>query len=309
MMRRLRWIVIAAAVLYAPQAGAADKTIGVVMSGNLTYYQEIQKAFAGAIAREGFDYRKVDTLLQMPAPDAMSWTNAARKFVVAEVNVLVTYGAPAALAAIRETKSIPIVFAGVYDPQAVGVQARNATGISCKVPMTSLLKYLKKLISFTRIAVVYNEAEPDSVQQVDELRLLETQYGFQTVKMPIRQPEDAKKLVFAGRAEAVLISVSSVANEAVDAIVQQARAAKIPTVSQTGGSAEKGVILSLAPSAAEQGEAAAKIAARLLRGEKPAGIPVEIPKMVELVLNLKEAGAVGIKAPFDLITEATKVIK
>ncbi len=308
-MRRLRWIVIAAAVLCAPQAGAADKTIGVVMSGNITYYQEIQKAFAGAIIREGFDYRKADTLLQMPAPDAMSWTNAARKFVVAEVSVLVTYGAPAALAAIRETKGIPIVFAGVYDPAAVGVQARNATGISCKVPMTSLLKYLKKLTSFTRIAVVYNEAEPDSVKQVDELRQLEAQYGFQTVKMPIRKPEDAKKLVFAGRAEAVLISVSSVVNEAVDAIVQQARAAKVPTVSQTGGSVEKGVILSLAPSAAEQGEAAAKIAARLLRGENPAGIPVEIPKMVELVLNIKEAGAVGIKVPFDLITDATKVIK
>jgi putative ABC transport system substrate-binding protein len=309
MMRRLRWIVIAAAVLFAPQAGAADKTIGVVMSGNITYYQEIQKAFAGAIAREGFDYRKADTLLQMPAPDAMSWTNAARKFVVAEVNVLVTYGAPAALAAIRETKGIPIVFAGVYDPAAVGVQARNATGISCKVPMTSLLKYLKKLTSFTRIAVVYNEAEPDSVKQVDELRQLEAQYGFQTVKMPIRKSEDAKKLVFAGRAEAVLISVSSVVNEAVDAIVQQARAAKVPTVSQTGGSVEKGVILSLAPSAAEQGEAAAKIAARLLRGENPAAIPVEIPKMVELVLNVREAGAVGIKVPFDLITDATKVIK
>ena len=309
MMKRLRWIVIAAAVLCAPQAGAADKTIGVVMSGNITYYQEIQKAFAGAIAREGFDYRKADTLLQMPAPDVMSWTNAARKFVVAEVNVLVTYGAPAALAAIRETKGIPIVFAGVYDPPAVGVQARNATGISCKVPMTSLLKYLKKLMSFTRIAVVYNEAEPDSVKQVDELRQLETQYGFQTVKMPIRKPEDAKKLVFAGRAEAVLISVSSVANEAVDAIVQQARAAKIVTVSQTGGSTEKGVILSLAPSATEQGEVAAKIAARLLRGENPAGIPVEIPRMVELVLNIKEAGAVGIKVPFDLITDATKVIK
>ena len=115
--------------------------------------------------------------------------------------------------------------------------------------------------------------------------------------------------MFAGRAEAVLISVSSVANEAVDAIVQQARAAKIPTVSQTGRIGGEGVILSLAPSAAEQGEAAAKIAARLLRERKPAGIPVEIPKMVELVLNLKEAGAVGIKAPFDLITEATKVIK
>ena len=75
------------------------------------------------------------------------------------------------------------MYAGVYDPAAAGVSARNMTGISAKVPMTSLLKYLKKLTPFTRIAVVYNEFEPDSVKQVEELAELETQYGFQTVKM------------------------------------------------------------------------------------------------------------------------------
>lgn len=309
MRKHMRWLPVLPLVLCAIAAHAADKTIGVIMSGNITYYQEIQKAFAGAIAREGFDYRKADTLLQMPAPDPMSWTNAARKLVVAEVNVLVTYGAPASLAAIRETKSIPVVFAGVYDPQGVGVLVRNAAGISCKAPMTSLLRYLKKLTLYTRIAVVYNEAEPDSVRQVEDLRQLENQYGFQTVKMAIRKPEDAKKLVFAGKAEAVLISVSSVANEALDVIVKLAHGAGILTVSQTGGTVEKGVILGLAPSATEQGEAAARIAARMLRGENPAGVPVELPKMVELALNLKEAGALGIKVPDDLLTDATRVIK
>ena len=120
----------------------------------------------------------------MPSPDPLSWTNAARKLVVAEVNVLVTYGAPAALAAIRETKSIPIVYAGVYDPGGCRASsARNMTGISSKVPMTSLLKYLKKMTPFTRIAVVYNELEPDSVRQAEELGELESQYGFKTVKM------------------------------------------------------------------------------------------------------------------------------
>jgi putative ABC transport system substrate-binding protein len=69
------------------------------------------------------------------------------------------------------------------------------------------------------------------------------------------------------------------------------------------------VILSLAPSAMEQGEAVARFAARVLKGENPAGMPVAFPKQVELVLNLKEAGAIGIKVPFDLITDATKIIK
>jgi putative ABC transport system substrate-binding protein len=308
-MRRQQWILAAVLVLAASAASAADKTVGVIMSGNLGYYQEVHKAFAGALSKEGFDHRKVDTLLQMPSPDMLSWTNAARKLAVAEVNVLVAYGAPAAIAAIRETKSIPIVYAGVYDPAAVGVAARNITGISCKVPMTSLLKYLRKMTPFTKLAVIYNESEPDSVRQADELSQLETQYGFQCVRMPVKKPDDARKLVFAGKADAVFISMSAAANEALDGIVKTAHGSKIPTISQTGGAGEKGVILSLAPSAVEQGEAAGRITARLLRGDSPASIPPEVPKLVELVLNLREANGIGIKVPMDLITDATRVIK
>jgi len=91
--------------------------------------------------------------------------------------------------------------------------------------------------------------------------------------------------------------------------VRSAHAARIPTLSQLGGAAEKGVILTLSASAAEQGEAAAKIAARLLNGENPASITMEVPKLIELVLNLKEAGALGLKPPMDLISDATRVIK
>ena len=127
--------------------------------------------------------------------------------------------------------------------------------------------------------------------------------------MPVRKSEDARKLVFAGRADAVFISVSATVNEAIDVVVKSAHDARVPTVSQTGGTAEHGVILSLAPSATEQGEAAARSAARILRGENPANMPVEFPKLVDLLVNLKEAEALGIKVPPDLITDATQVIK
>ncbi len=308
MNRSIRMLIIAL-ILFAAPALAADKTVGVIMSGNVSYYQEVHRSFVSTLVKEGYDHRKVDTLLQMPSPDPLSWTNAARKLVVADVNVLVTYGAPASLAAIRETKSIPLAFAAVYDPAAIGVAAKNVTGISSKVPMTSLLKYLKKLVPFTRLAIVYNELEPDSVRQAEELLQLENQYGFQTVKMSIKKADEARKLVFTGKADAVFLSVSAAVNEALEAIIKNAHAAKVPTISQIGGTADQGVILSLSPSAAEQGEAAGRLAARLLRGENPAGIPVEVPKMVELVLNLKEAGTIGVKVPFDLITDATRVIK
>ncbi len=308
-MRTTTWLLCAALILCASAAVAGDKTLGVVMSGNIGYYQEVHRAFANGLIKEGFDRRKVDTLLQMPAPDPLSWTNAVRKLVVADVNVLVTYGGAASLIAIKETKSVPIVYAGVYDPLATGVNAKNATGISSKVPLTSLLKYAKKLTPFTKVAVVYNELEQDSVKQVEELGALEGQYGFQTVKMAVKRVDDARALTFAGKADVVLISVSATANEALPEIVKTAHGSRIPTLSQLGGAAEKGVILTLSASAAEQGEAAAKIAARLLNGENPAGITIEVPKLIELVLNLKEAGAMGLKPPMDLISDATRVIK
>ncbi len=279
------------------------------MSGNLTYYQEVHKAFVKALAREGFDFRKVDTILQMPSPDTLSWANSARKLAAAEADLLVTYGAGASLAAIYETKSIPIVFAGVYDPIAIDVAAKNAIGMSSKVPMTSLLKYFKKLKPFVKLAVIYNETEPDSVRQVEELKQLEAVYGFQVMKMAVKRPDDAKKLVFSGKADAVLITTSAAVGEALDAIVELAREAKIPTACPMSNTAEHGVVLSLGPAAKEQGEAAAKIAARILKGENPIGIPLEMPKMIELVVNFKEADAVGIKVPIDIINDATKVIR
>ena len=308
-MRTTTWMLCAALLLSAATAVAGDKTLGVVMSGNIGYYQEMHRAFASGLIKEGYDRRKVDTLLQMPAPDPLSWTNAVRKLIVADANVLVTYGGAASLIAIKETKSVPIVYAGVYDPPAAGVVAKNAAGISSKVPLTSLLKYAKKLTPFTKLAVVYNELEQDSVRQVEELGALEGQYGFQTVKMPVKRVDEAKALTFAGKADAVLISVSATANEALSEIVRTAHAAKLPTLSQLGGAGEKGVILTLSASATEQGEAAAKIAARLLNGENPASITMEVPKLIELVLNLKEAGALGLKPPMDLISDATRVIK
>jgi len=308
-MRTLTWLLCAALLISATSAGAADKSIGVVMAGNIGYYQELHRAFTAGLVKEGYDRRKVDVILQMPSPDPLSWTNAVRKLVVADVNVLVTYGGAPAVLSIRETKSIPIVYAGVYDPAGIGVAARNLTGISSKVPLTSLLKYAKKLASFSKLAVVYNELEPDSLKQVEELAALEGQYGFQTVRMAVKRVDEARALSFAGKADAVLISVSATANEALPEIVKAAHGSKILTISQTGGSSEKGVILTLAPSATEQGEAAARMTARLLNGDNPASIPPEVPKMIELVLNLREAGALGLKPPLDLVSDATRVIK
>lgn len=176
------------------------------------------------------------------------------------------------------------------------------------VPISSLLRYLKKMVLFTRLAVVYHDQEPDSLRQAEELSQLENMYGFSTVKMVIRKSDDINKLDFEGKADVVFISVSFAVNEVIDTIVKKAHAAEIPTVSLLDGTAEHGVILSLSPSYTEQDEAVARMTVQLLRGEYTLGLPVERPKLMRLMLNLKEAESLGVTVPPDLISEATRVI-
>jgi len=128
-------------------------------------------AFSNGLVKEGFDRRKVDSSCRCRARPALldeCRPEAGGRRCERPGDLRRGAVGPA----IRETKSIPIIYAGVFDP-AASVCRRNMTGISSKVPLTSLLKYAKKLTSFTKLAV-YNELEPDSVKQVEELAALES---------------------------------------------------------------------------------------------------------------------------------------
>jgi ABC-type uncharacterized transport system substrate-binding protein len=311
-LRNAVLILLAAMFLgFGSGAMAAEKTIGVVFSGDLSRYQEAHKAFVTALAKAGFDQGKVSIYVQTPNPDPMSWANSARKFVAVEVDVIVAYGAPAALAALKETSTIPVVFSYVYDPQACGVKKKNSTGVSSKVPMVTLLRTLKNITPFSKLAVVYNPDEKDSTVQRDEIVKDSSALGYQVVDCGVRSSAEVKARVAkaAGAADGLYISCSAAANRESAGVIGIANREKIPVVTQVSGMAEKGVLLALAPSSAEQGEIAAAQVARILRGENPAAMPIENARRVDLVLNLKAANELGLKVPFDVLNAATKVIK
>lgn len=285
---------------------AAEKTIGVIMTGDIPYYKSVHKAFLEEMAAKGLGPGKVNIVLQTPAPETMSWTNAARKLIAVDVNVIVTYGAPATLAVIQERSSIPLVFAGVYDPQALGIGGKNVTGISSKVPVASVIKNLKGISNFSKLGIVYNDAEKDTVKQAEEVKALEGQFGFQSVKFNIKRFGDAAKI---SNVDALFITTSCSAMQCVDNVIGVARKAKIPTATTIGGGEERGIILTIAPSPAEQGKEAAERVVSILGGANPSSIPTEAPKKIEMVINLKEASSIELKVPFDTLTSATKVIK
>ncbi len=286
------------------EAAAAGKMIGVVMTGNIPYYKDIHKAFSEGLAIEG--QGSLEVVLQTPTPEPLSWLNAVRKLVAVGANVIVTYGAPATMAAMAETSDVPIVFAGVYDPNALGIAGKNATGISSTVPVASLVKNLKAIASFSNLGVVYSTSEKDTVLQANDVARLETTYNYRSTKFNVKRQEDIAKIA---NVDAVFLTTGCAAMHCVSSIIHTVRKGKIPTATTIGGGEQSGIILTLSANPQEQGREAASMAARVMKGENPSTIAIGQPKKIDLIINLKEATDLGLRVPFDLLTSATKVIK
>jgi putative ABC transport system substrate-binding protein len=304
--RALLFLLLSFCIFSARSAFAADKTIGVLMTGNIPYYNDIHTSFSAQMQSQGLGEDTVEVLVQKPMPDLMSWVNAARKFVAVDVDLIVAYGAPATLAILDETEDIPIVFAGVYDPEKVGISRKNTTGVSSKIPVAGLLKNFMKIKRFSQLGVTVNRDEKDTVIQAHEVKTFEKKLGFTSVDFNIKNESDITKIK---GVDALFLSTSCAATHCLHNIVDIVHGQKVPTATIIGGSANTRVVLTIAANAGEQGIEAAKLAAQVLKGTNASSLPILKPKKIDMIINLKEATAMGLKVPFDLLTSATKVIK
>jgi putative ABC transport system substrate-binding protein len=287
-------------------AASEKKVIGIIMIPNVQYYENIHTAFTETLLYEGITDDKVEIVIQKPIPDEISLMNTVRKFVAIDVDIIVSYGALSTLTAVDEQSEIPVVFAGVFDPHAVGISMKNATGISSKVPVLHLLEKLKSISNFSMLGVLYNNTDKETVLLADEIKRFEETLKFKCVELNIRRSKDTAKIT---GVDALLITTSPSVLYHIDSIVDIARKSKIPSASLIGGEEEKGVMLTLAANPLEQGRETARLVAMLLRGKKASSLPVVQSGKTDTVTNIKEALNLGLEVPLDLVRSSTKVIK
>lgn len=290
------------------QPSLAEKRIGVIMTGDILYYGAMHEAFVAELKKKGPQFDDMEIILQRPFPDSISWSNAARKLIAVDVDLIVTYGLPATRAVINEKTRIPLVYTGVYDPETAAVSGKNVTGCGFKVPLSSLLRYFRRLKEIDSISIVYSTIEEDSLRQLDELQLLASAQNIKIQKIDIRSREDVEKVGASGE-DAVFVTGSSLAHLWLDDILSLARKKKNPVADIFPDPEEEGVLMTLYQPPHEQGEMAADMAARILLGEAPQAIPSYVFRDTELVFNLVEAKDIGITFPVQLVIEATRVIK
>ena len=245
----------------------------------------------------------------------------ADELVRLKVDMLVTPSTNEALAAKNATRTIPIVFLRVGDPVAAGLvdslarPGGNITGFTTisAVLAGKRLELLKETVSkLSRVAVLWNPQDPGSTLQWKESQLSARQLGLQLYSMEVTSAdkyENAFKEATKARSAALAVTLSALANSNQKRIADLATKNRLPAIYPRGDWVASGGLMSYGPDQAEPFRRVASMVDKILKGAKPADLPVEQPMKFELVINLMTASQIGLTIPPSVLYRADRVIK
>jgi putative ABC transport system substrate-binding protein len=248
------------------------------------------------------------------------FAEAAADFVRLKVDVIVVSGTPAVMAAKQATSTIPIVFATAGDPvgnQLVASLARpggNVTGLSVRASELAgkRLELLREVVpGLRRLAILGNVNNPFTVLELGEVQAAAGTLGLQVVTLEIRRAQDIAPGFDAikGRSEALYVCVDGLVSTNRIPINILAVGARLPTMHGGREYVEGGGLISYGANYPDLFRRSADYVDKILRGTKPADIPVEQPTKFDLIVNLITAKALGLNVPATLLLRADELIE
>ena len=258
-----------------------------------------------------FEFRWVET---------QNFDEVLAEFVRLKVDVIVTAGTPPVVAAKRVTSSIPIVFAPAGDPVGSGLvnslahPGGNVTGLSNQTAdiagkRIGLLREIAPGIR--RLAIITKNDNPSAALELRQVEAAAAAAGMQSISLELGEANDIAR-VFDGlkeRADALYVVVDSLVTTRRVQVNTLALGARLPTMHGARELVAAGGLMSYGTSYLDIWRRSAEFVDRILRGAKPADIPVEQPTKFELVVNLTTAKALGITVPLSLLGRADEVIE
>ena len=253
-------------------------------------------------------------------PERMS--ELAAELVRLKVDIIITGGPPATRAAKEATVTIPIVMTQDTDPVGNGFVASlarpggNITGLATLRPEIrgKQLELLKEIIpKLSRVAVFGTSTSPGNAQSLKEIDLVAKAFGVQLQFLDVLDPKDietAFRAASKGRAEAGLFLVAGPVVGAHRAqVVDLAVKSRLPAIYPNRSYVEAGGLMSYGVNQNDLDRRAATYVDKILKGRKPADLPVEQPTKFEFIINLKAAKQIGLTIPPNVLVRADRVIK
>jgi len=245
----------------------------------------------------------------------------AAELVRIKVEVIVTTGPGPTRAAKEATTTIPIVMAQDPDPVGNGFVASlarpggNITGLATLAPEISgkQLELLKEIVpKLSRVAVLGTSTRPGNAQNLKETELAAGAFGVKLQYLDVLIPKDletAFRAASKGRADGVLVLQTPLLTSHRKQVVDLAAKNRLPAIYATAEWVEDGGLMTYGVSITEMSRRAATYVDKILKGAKPADLPVEQPTKFEFVINLKAAKQIGLTIPPNVMVRADRVIK
>jgi|RhiMetdeSRZDD1v2_1073273.scaffolds.fasta_scaffold265087_1 putative tryptophan/tyrosine transport system substrate-binding protein len=305
---------------HAQQPDLKVRRVGLLTASPPT--SSMLNAFRDGMREHGYiEGRNLSVVVRWPHGSFDQDPGIEAELVSDNVDVIVAWTTPAVIAARRATATIPIVMVSVGDPVGSGFIASlarpggNVTGVSNIAADLSakLIELFVELVpGMKRIGVVRNLDNPNVILQLQETEEAIRKLNMQVQVVDARTPDEFERAFARLSAESVN-GVVLLANAAVikhsQRIAEIAQALQLPTAFQRRENVEAGGLLSYGANLNDQFRQAAFYVDRILKGAKPAELPVEQPNKFELVINLKTARALGLKIPQTLLVAADEVIE
>jgi len=327
-MERRRFIeVIAGGFVAAPLAAEAQQARKVYRIGMLeTRSPELNAANIDAF-RQGLwelGYKEGQNLeIVYRSSDGRDerFPGLAGELVRLKVDLILTRGTPAALAAKSATGAIPVVMAASGDPVGSGIvkslasPGGNVTGLSSGITESypKRVQLLGELLpGLKRIAAILNMGNPVIPPQWRIVAASARSLGIEAQLLDVRRPEDLRGAFAAAakqRAEALVVGLDGVTQANLRPIAELAAKHRLPSIYPATDYANVGGLMTYGSSDFHMYHRAATFVGKILKGAKPAGLPVEQPTKWEFVINLKTAKALGLTIPPSVLGRADQVIE
>jgi len=245
----------------------------------------------------------------------------AAELVRLKVDVIISSGPTMTRAAKEATATIPIVMAQDSDPIENGFVASlarpggNITGLSVLSPELSgkQLELLKEIVSkLSRVAVIGNSNEPANPKTLKEIELVAGSFGVQLQPLDVRGSKDietAFRAATKAHADALIVLASAIVTDHRTKIANLALKSRLPAIYSSSIWVDDGGLMSYGTSLNDLSRRAATYVDKILKGARPADLPVEQPTKFEFIINLKAARQIGLTIPPNVLVRADKVIK
>lgn len=253
--------------------------------------------------------------------DAAWIRSAAEKLLERSPDLILANGGQTVRPVQSATRTVPVVFIGGSDPVAEGfVQSMahpggNITGFSVLVPTfgAKLLSLLREVApQLTKVALLFNPANIGNRHMADTTTAAAQSVGVELVPLPARQPQeirDGMTKLAATASSGLIVPSDPEINNHRELIVEEAARLRLPVIYALRGMVDAGGLMSYGVDIPDLFKKSALYADRILRGEKPADLPVQQPTKFEMVVNLKAARALGLNVPQSLLVSADDIIQ